>query len=264
MEKRISILGAGNIGLAIADGISKAKIAKGRIAITRKSEDFSDELRKVYDCVDNEQALRFGDILILAVQPKQVEELLSEMKGSIKEHHLLISVVSGVSITRIKELLGNDKVKVVRAMPNTSIRYGESMTCLAFNESAMEHRDLVERIFNSLGKFIILEESKFPQATVLCGSGPALMLKFARAYMQAGIQNGFNEHDALLIAGQLMRGVSRAILEGKVHPEVEIDKVTTPGGCTIDALIEMDHAGFSSALLRAVSAGVDKAKSLYS
>ena len=123
--------------------------------------------------------------------------------------------------------------------------------------------DLVESIFNGVGQTLLIPESKFAEATVLCGSGTALVLKFIRAYMQASIQQGFSEKDSLKISTQVVKGASMVIQENNNHPESEIDKITTPGGCTIDALIQMEHSRFSSAFLKAVESGISKAKKLY-
>jgi len=261
MKKKIAIIGAGNIGLAIAEGVTKSGIAE-KVFITRKNKGFSEILNQDYECLGNKDAVLNADIIILAVQPTQIDELLQEIKNYVKKGQLIISVVSGISIERIEKLIEISGIHVARAMPNTGIRYGQSMTCLSFNEQSLKLKEIVQSIFGSLGKTLIIPESNFPEATVLCGSGIALVLRFIRAYMQAGIQSGFNEHDALLIATQVMIGAASLCEKGS-HPEMEIDKVTTPRGITIETLIEMERAGFSSALNSGIKVGVSKAKSLY-
>lgn len=261
---QIVVLGAGNIGTRIAEGILASRITNKKIILTRQSGEFSEEEKEKFECqTNNQEAVSTSDIVITAVQPKQMDSLLAEIKDALVESkHLLISVASGVSIERIEALVG--KIAIARAMPNTAIRVRQSMTCLAFNELGREHQALVESIFGAVGMTLLIPENRFAEATVLCGSGTALALKFIRAYMQAGIQHGFNEKDALTIASQVLKGASMIVQKDFNHPEHEIDKVTTPGGCTIDALIEMEHSGFSSALLKAIEAGIKRARKLYS
>ncbi len=254
----IAVLGAGNIGTMIAEGV-RASNFRGEIIITRKSGVFSPEEQQRFTCLhNNTEALR-ADVVIIAVRPKQADEVLNEIKGLVGPECLLVSVVSGVAIARIEEIVG--AVPIIRAMPNIAARFGESMTCLALNSCAEEYREAASRIFKSVGDVMFIPEEKFPEATVLCGSGTALAMKFVRAFMQAGIQHGFNERDALKIASQVLKGA--AMMSSHSHPEVEIDRVTTPGGCTIAALAEMEHAGFGSALLRGIHEGVERAKKLY-
>ncbi len=254
----IAVLGAGNIGTMIAEGVRAANF-RGEIIITRRSGVFSLEERQQFTCLTkNSEALR-ADVIIIAVRPTQADEVFQEIQGLVGPKHLLVSVVSGVSISRMEEILG--VVPIVRAMPNIAARFGASMTCLALNSSAVEHGESVSRIFQAVGEVMVIPEEKFPEATVLCGSGTALAMKFVRAFMQAGIQHGFGEREALRIASQVLKGA--AIMSAHSHPEVEIDRVTTPGGCTIAALAEMEHAGFGSALLRGIHEGVERAKKLY-
>lgn len=261
MQKRIAVLGAGNIGFPIAEGIQASEITNQKVIITRKKATFSKKEKDKFKCLkDNQEAVSYSNIVVLAVQPKQADEVLSEIKDFLSEKHLLISVVSGLGIEQIENLL-QKKIPVARAMPNTAIRVCQSMTCLAFSDEGKKHQELVEDIFNRVGTSLLIPENLFTAATVLCGSGSALGLKYIRGYMQACIQHGFNEFEALMIATQVLKGATM-MLDGK-HPETEIDKVTTPGGCTIAALTEMEHAGFSSALLKAIEVAVEKAKKLY-
>ncbi len=261
-KRRIAILGAGNIGIAIAEGITNAKIAEGKIIITRKESDFTKQEHLDYDCMGSFEAIFKSEVIILAVQPAQIDGLLKEIKSELKKDHLIISVVSGVTIERIEKLIDNKEIDIVRAMPNTGISSLNSMTCLAFKTQSLKSREIVQSIFNSLGETLIIPEEKFTEATVLCGSGTAIVLRFIRAYMQAGIENGFSKDESSNISLQVMRGAI-SLVESGLHPEVAIDKVTTPAGCTIATLVEMEHSGLTSSLLKAISAGIRKARSLY-
>lgn len=263
--RRVAILGAGNIGLSIAETFRGQTTHKVRL--TRKNGKFSREERERFECLTNNRtAVKFSDIVVVAVKPTQLNALLSEIKGALTGKKLLISVVSGVSLKQIQAIVG--KAPIARGMPNTAIRIKQSMTCMEFNAAGLkhEHRPLVELVFGSSRAAILhIPENKFAAATVLCGSGTALAMKFIRVFMQAGIQHGFDEKEALRIASQVLKGAAMLIQTDEwKHPEAQIDKVTTPGGCTIAALTELEHAGFSSALLRAVNVGVEKAGKLYS
>lgn len=260
---RIAILGAGNIGPYIGHVILDAGLA-AEVIITRRNSTFSEDERTKFTCLyDNREAVRRASVLIMAPQPNQAGELLMQIKDGLTEDHLLISVVSGLGIEKMEELVGKN-IPIVRAMLNTAIRVRQSMTFLAFSEAGQKYDSIVQEIFSSVGLVLYIEEKMFPEATVLGGSGVALVLKFLRGYMQAGIQNGFNEREALMIATQVLKGSSILIQTGGGHPEVEIDKVTTRKGCTIDALLEMDHRRFTSSLFKGIKAGIKKARKLYS
>ncbi|MEO1254683.1 MAG: pyrroline-5-carboxylate reductase dimerization domain-containing protein, partial [Bacteroidota bacterium] len=141
-------------------------------------------------------------------------------------------------------------VPVVRAMPNTAIAIGESMTCIASNNS--DGLAITEKLFNAVGKTLTIEEDLMQAATVLGASGIAFFMRYVRAATQGGVQMGFDSADAQLIAMQTAKGAASLVLEHHSHPEVEIDKVTTPQGCTIEGLNEMEHKGFSSALIQGI------------
>lgn len=260
---RICILGAGNIGGPIGEGILSSGISNQKIILTRKSGQFSREQQERFECMSsNVEAVKASDIVIIAVQPKQADTLLSEINEVLTEKHILISVVSGLKIERMEKLV--PEISIARAMPNIAIKVRQSMTCLASNEAGKEHQALVECIFRAVGVTLLIPEELFPEATVLCGSGTALVQKFIRALMQAGILNGFGEEEALFIARQVTKGSAMLLEESGSHPEVLIDKVTTRRGCTIALLAALEHFGFSSAILKAVEAGIEKAKNLYS
>lgn len=263
IKKRIAIIGAGNIGLSIAEGLCSKKVFSEKVIVTRRKNNFSETEKEMFYCLNNnEEALHKAGIVILAVKPKQFDELAKEINKSILENQLIISVITGLTIENISLALPNAKA-VVRIMPNTAGQVGQSMSFCSFNPEGEKHKTLVERIFNSIGKTLVIPEAMFDSATVLSGSGIALVLKFIRAYMQAGIQSGFNEKDSLLIAKEVCKGAVELLDHNGTHPEVEIDKVTSPGGCTIDALSELEHRGFTSSLLKAIRMGIEKASSLY-
>jgi pyrroline-5-carboxylate reductase len=265
-QNRIAILGGGNIGLAIARGLSKSKeYSPENIFITRKNIDLiSDYKKKGFNVTkDNLEAVKNSNVVIIAVQPQQLNDLLQEISKELKpSKHILISVVSGAGIKAIKNQVGND-IKVIRAMPNTAIAIQESMTCL----SALNKNDTVlniaKDIFNSVGITLVIEEELMIPATALCACGIAFFLRAVRAASQGGIEIGFHSEEALLMAAQTAKGAASLLLSMENHPEKEVDKVTTPRGCTISGLNQMEHNGFSSAMIRGIVTSADKAANLY-
>ena len=144
-------------------------------------------------------------------------------------------------------------------MPNTGASVNESMTCICANVKSKSKLDSIESLFKHNGDTIVIEESLMDAATVLGASGVAFSLRYIRAMMQAGIQLGFSSEQSKLIASQVVKGASQLIAQTGHHPEFEIDRVSTPKGCTIEGLNEMEHNGFSSALIK----GVVKSKQLF-
>ena len=254
-RKKIAILGGGNIGISIAEGLVKTDfIAPESITITRRKIHLLDNLAKQGITVtkNNIEAVQNSDIIIAAVQPKQLADLVAEIKNDLDpERHILASVITGVSIAEIMEMLDKD-ITVFRVMPNTAIAIQESMTCLATRNASEVEIQIVTDLFDRLGKTAIIDEDLMASATVLGACGIAYSLRFIRAASQGGIEIGFDAEMAQLMAAQTVKGAAALLLEHSNHPEEEIDKVTTPRGCTIAGLNEMEHQGFSSALIKGV------------
>lgn len=162
---------------------------------------------------------------------------------------MLVSVITSISIGQLVQSIEKD-VAVVRAMPNTAIAIQQSMTCLTHTGVSEVRLKYVEELFNHLGRTVIIDENLMDAATVLGACGTAYAMRFIRANIQGGIEIGFDAATANLIAAQTIKGAAQLLLEKGTHPEQEIDKVTTPKGCTIAGLNEMEHQGFSSSLIR--------------
>ncbi|AYA35705.1 pyrroline-5-carboxylate reductase [Hymenobacter oligotrophus] len=263
---RIAILGSGNIGLSLAKGLVKAGMAEpARITLTRRNTAALAPLAAAgYATTSNNLgAVQGADIVVLAVLPQQLNKLLDEIAPAFQHAQpLLISVVSGVSCADIRRHL-QQPARVVRAMPNTAIAIGQSMTCVATDEAPEEDLDLVERLFDTVGVSIRINEELMTSATALCACGIAFFLRAIRAASQGGTEIGFHAHDALKMAAQTAKGAADLLLQLASHPEQEIDKVTSPKGCTIAGLNEMEHQGFSSAMIKGIKVSADKAGKLY-
>ena len=250
---KTGIIGAGNIGTAIAKGLIKYGEDGSKIlSISDRKSHSMDPLRELgATCyTDNNEMVRNSDIIIIAVVPGVAKSVFEEIAPVLqKGKHIIISVVSAVKIEEIESWTGN-KVPIVRIMPNTAVEFGESMTCIAGNDQDAEK--VTENLFTNLGSTLIINESLMPAATILAACGIAFFLRFIRAETQGGIQIGFHAEDAGKIAAQTAKGAAQILLSTGNHPEREIDKVTTPMGCTIAGLNEMEHYGLSSALIKGI------------
>lgn len=255
IRKKIAILGGGNIGISIAEGLVKTDfISPESITITRRKIHLLEHLAKqdIIVTKNNVEAVKNSDIIIAAVQPKQLPDLIAEIKNDLDpERHILASVITGVSIMEIMEMVEKD-ITIFRVMPNTAIAIQESMTCIATRNATEVEIQVITDLFERLGKTAFIDEDLMASATVLGACGIAYSLRFIRAASQGGIEIGFDAEMAQLMAAQTVKGAAALLLDHSNHPEEEIDKVTTPRGCTIAGLNEMEHQGFSSALIKGV------------
>lgn len=261
MNKKIAIIGGGNLGKAIAEGLVKSGFTlPGHIMVTKRNIEpirYLEE-KEILVSNDNLEAVRYADLVILAVKPFQIQDVLKSLKGSLDpNHHLLCSVVTGISIDTMEEIVGKG-FPVVRAMPNTAIAIQESMTCIYARNTSQEQQQYIEDLFRQLGRVVSIDEKLMDAATVLGACGIAYALRFIRANIQGGIEIGFDAATATLIAAQTVKGAAELLIQTGRHPEQEIDKVTTPKGCTIAGLNEMEHQGFSSSLIKGIAASYEK------
>ena len=255
----IAILGAGNIGVAIARGLTRAQHCEAeQLILTRRHPR---EIEGFAVQTDNRAAVQRADTVVVAVQPQQLDGLLDEIKGDLDaDRHVVLSVVSGASCASIRERIGKD-VPVARAMPNVAIAIGQSMTCLATGSDAALER--ARAVFDAVGTTVVIDEEQMIPATALCACGVAFFLRAVRAASQGGIEIGFHPEDALAMAAQTAAGAAALMLEMGRHPEREIDTVTTPRGCTIVGLNELEHRGFSSAMIKGILTAAEKAATWY-
>ncbi|HLA52365.1 MAG TPA: pyrroline-5-carboxylate reductase [Flavitalea sp.] len=260
MKSKIAIIGGGNLGTAIAEGLISSEFAAAEnITVTKRNTVTLAPLKEkgVNITEDNKAAVASAGIIILAVKPFQVKEVLSSISASITSDHILVSVVTGVMISDLEEVI-KISIPVFRAMPNTAIAIRESMTCLSHHNASESQVQLINKLFSTVGKVVAIDEKLMDAATVLGACGTAYAMRYIRANIQGGIEIGFDAATASLIAAQTVKGAADLLLIKKSHPEFEIDKVTTPKGCTIAGLNEMEHRGFSSSLIKGVVASYDR------
>ncbi len=256
---KIAIIGAGNLGLSIAKGILHSNGATS-MYLTKRNTDSIKDFEKYGNVVvtsDNLEAVKQSDVLIFAVQPGHFAAILEDVKGLLTEKHVVISTITGFSIAKMESILGDDKF-IIRSMPNTAISVGRSMTCICSNKAGKKRIDLATAIFNRMGHSLEIPEEQMQAATVICASGIAFWMRLIRATTQGAIQLGFDAREAQELAMHTCNGAASLLIESGNHPEEEIDKVTTPMGCTIQGLNEMEHQGLSSSLIRGIVASFEK------
>ena len=256
---KVHIIGGGNLGASIAIGI--AKFTEGnQVTVTRRNTASILHLEQLGITVatDNKQNIQDADIIILTIKPYQVDTVLAEILPVIA-NKTIASAVSGLSIENLQNKIGTNH-QAVRIMPNIAAQFGASATCIAFQENNKEAAQKVVTLFEGLGTAPIIDEKLMDAATVLAASGTAFALRYIRASMQAGIEIGFDWQTALAISAQTVKGAAEMLLEEKTHPEQLIDRVTTPQGCTIAGLNEMEMHGFSSSLIRGIKTSLKQIK----
>lgn len=261
MEKKIAIIGGGNLGQAIASGLLDSGFCQPKeLTLTRRHvsslQDFANQ--GVLITEQNNEAIEKSNIILLCVQPKQLFGVLKEIKSSLTSKKILVSTATGICLRDIQAIIGNE-IPLFRAMPNTAVAIRESMTCIATtHHHEVKAQKIILELFGKLGEAIIIEEEQMASATVLAACGIAFALRYIRATAQGGIEVGFESDLAHKIAAQTVKGAAALLQKRHLHPESEIDKVTTPQGCTIAGLNEMEHRGFSSALIKGISTSFNK------
>mgnify|MGYP001024822496 FL=1 len=259
-NKKIAIIGAGNMGGAIISGLLKSGFLNAsQIFVSDRREAILEELKEkgVNIAASNLDAAKNADVILTAVKPYHIEGVLNEIRPELNEDKILISIVAGVGIEELGEMAGKE-IPVFRCMPNTAISLQESLTCISSNGNSDAHKEYVLNLFNQLGKTVEIPEELMAAATALSACGIAYALRYIRAAMQGGIEIGFSAELAQFITAQTVKGATELVLQTGHHPEREIDKVTTPRGVTITGLNEMEHKGFSSSLIQGILASYNK------
>jgi pyrroline-5-carboxylate reductase len=255
----IHIIGGGNLGASVATGIAKFS-SNHSITVTRRNTAKIKHLEElgITLSTDNCHNIQEADIVILTIKPYQVDVVLAEILPAIT-NKIVASAVSGLSIESLQSKIG-DTNQAIRIMPNIAAQFGESATCISFLEKNAPQGQKVVDLFKDLGTAPIIDEKLMDAATVLAASGTAFALRYIRASMQAGIEIGFDWQTALAISAQTVKGAAEMLMEEQVHPEQLIDRVTTPQGCTIAGLNEMEMHGFSASLIRGIKTSLKQIK----
>jgi pyrroline-5-carboxylate reductase len=264
---KVTIIGTGNIGGAIARGLSQGSMIKAcDITCTDRSQESLDRIKawnaEFIVSLNNAEAVRHADIIIIAVKPWLVENVLDEIKTVLDyNRQIIVSVAAGITFERLMSFLtkhsGCDYMAtptLFRVIPNTAIEVLSSMTFISACNASPDQSSLIVRIFNELGNTMLVEERLMSAGTALASSGIAFALRYIRAAIEGGVELGFYPNEAQEIVVHTVKGAVNMLLANKSNPESEIDKVTTPGGITIRGLNEMEISGFTSSVIRGLKA----------
>ena len=261
INKKIAIIGAGNLGYSMAKGLKNTDITDSRnillsdISVERR-ERAAHEGFKTAD--NNKEAVSQSQLIILAVKPYHVTEVIEEIKGSLDANtHVLISCAPGIDSNHIYGTL-EKTMPLFRVMPNTAMGVNETAACITAFNAADEIQNEIKELFSALGMVYEINEELMHAATAIGGCGTAFVLRFMRALSEGAIEMGFSPELALQIVAQTVKGAAAIIQQNGTHPEEEIDKVTTPAGITITGLNEMEHQGFSSAVIAGIMESFEK------
>ncbi|WP_026952390.1 pyrroline-5-carboxylate reductase [Algoriphagus mannitolivorans] len=258
---KIAIIGCGNLGTSIANGLlGLENFDPHNLTLTKRNTSSLSEFEAlgVHVHPDNKTAAQYADLILLGVKPYNVSNILKEIKPVLNpKKQIIISLATGITIEEMYQVI-DPKTVTFRAMPNIAADIQESITCICHKEATPIQEDLVKELFDAIGFTISIDESLMEAATVLGACGIAYVLRFMRAMIQGGIQIGFDSVTASKIVNQTVKGAAELMIQKNIHPEAAIDKVTTPKGCTIVGLNEMEHQGFSSAMVRGVIASYEK------
>jgi len=264
--KKVAILGAGKMGSILLqaflrDGLLKPADTWATAAHVERATLLRDKL-KVHAGTDNAEAVRRADIIFLCVKPQVVADVVREIRSDVRPGQLLISVAASVPTDMIERGLEKD-VPVVRAMPNTPCVLGAGMTGLCKGKYAQKHHlDLATKFFSAVGRTVSLDEKHMDAVTGLSASGPAYIYIILESLAEAGVKVGLPRDVATLLAAQTTMGAARVVLDTGDHPALLKDAVTTPAGCTIDGILELEEGKLRVTLIKAVVKAVQRAKEL--
>ena len=261
IEEKFSILGGGNLGSSIATGLKNYSVVHEDNlflydVLERQRNLLKEQGFQVAD--NNKEAVRNADIILIAVKPYQVIEILKEVNDELDpDRHIIISCSAGISSEAMYEVI-DDRMPLFRVMPNIAISVKEAASCITPIHASEEQKKLIHGIFAKLGDVHYIPEHLMSTATVASGCGIAFVMRFLRAMTAGSVEMGFQPSQALEIATKLLRGTAELLEQNAEHPEHEIDKVATPLGITITGLNEMEHNGFSSAVIKGIMKSYEK------
>jgi pyrroline-5-carboxylate reductase len=264
--KRIAVIGVGTLGEALVSGLLKRhELAAADVTGSVAHEASLNRVRErlgIRAMLDNREAVSGSDVVVLAVKPQNMDTVVRELAGVVRPTQLVISVAASVTSAYVESRL-TGPVPVVRAMPNTPCLVNTGMTALAGGRHAKpEHRRLAEAVFQCVGETVFLEETLMDAVTALSASGPAYLYVVVESLAEAGVKLGIPRSVATFLAAQTMLGSARMVLESGAHPALLKDAVTTPAGCTIDGLMELEDGKLRVTLIKAVVNAAKRAQEL--
>ena len=262
MSRKIGIIGAGNMANAMVCGmVSSGKFDPVDIKISNRSVEKLEDIREKYRIRvtgSNIKAAEFGDMIILAVKPDRIKQVLEEIKPVITLDKTVISIAAGITIDYMESILGDEK-KIVRTMPNTPSVVGEGMCAISPNSNvSLEDLNHVQEIFHSFGKAEVLDEKLMDVVTAVSGSSPAIVYMFIEALADGAVLKGMSRDKAYRMVSQAVLGAAKMVRDTKVHPGQLKDNVTSAGGTAIEALYTLEKSSFRGIVMKSIERCTDK------
>ena len=265
-DLRVAVLGAGKMGGILLQGFLQAGLLEpeqiaATVAHEERAKEISEELG-VAVTTNNLEAARGANVVLLGVKPYQIGDVVREIKPVLAPGALLISIAASVKTKAIEDAAGGT-VAVIRAMPNTPSAVGAGVAALCRGRFVSEEQlEIAQKIFATVGRTVVVDEKHMDAVTGLSGSGPAFLYIIIEALAEAGVNVGLPRDVATLLAAQTTFGSAKMVLETGSHPALLKDEVTTPGGCTVDGILELEAGGLRITLLKAVKRATERAKEL--
>jgi pyrroline-5-carboxylate reductase len=265
-KTKIAVIGAGKLGEALIGGMIDAGIVKKDqfIATAAHPERLEVIQQKfgVKTTLSNGEAVRKAQLVLLCVKPQIVEEVLRQIADDLTPKHVLISVAASVSTRFLENILGK-AIPVIRAMPNTPCLVGEGMTAVAAGTHATPVQvQAAKKMFDAIGRCVMVDEKHMDAVTALGASGPAFVYTIIESLIEGGVRVGLPRDVATLMAAQMVHGAATMVLQTGEHPAKLKDTVTTPAGCTVDGLLELEEGGLRATLIKAVDRATRRAREL--
>jgi len=272
-DKKLTVLGAGKLGAILLraylkQGLFLSDRVKATVKHAEKATTLATELG-IAVTTDNCEAVKGADIVLLTIKPQTVAEVLQEIAPEIGADTLIVSVAASVPARFVEQQLAaatsakRDKVPVVRAMPNTPAAVDCGMTAICGGTHAgTGHLEIARAMFDAVGRTIVLDEKHMDAVTGLSASGPAFAYIILESLAEAGVKVGLPRDVATLLAAQTMKGAASVVLETGDHPALLKDAVTTPAGCTIDGILELEEGKLRVTLIKAVVKATSRAGEL--
>ena len=265
-DMRVALLGTGKMGGILLQGFLQAGLLKpeqiaATVAHEERAKDISEQLGVAVG-TNNTEAARGANVVLLGVKPYQIAAVAAEIRPVLEPGVLLISFAASVKTRAIEDAAGGT-VAVIRAMPNTPSAVGAGVTALCRGRFVSEEQlEIAQKIFATVGRTVVVDEKHMDAVTGLSGSGPAFLYIIIEALAEAGVNVGLPRDIATLLAAQTTYGSAKMVLETGSHPALLKDEVTTPGGCTVDGILELEAGGLRITLLKAVKRAAERAKEL--
>ncbi len=265
-DLRVAVLGAGKMGGILLDAfLANHLLSPDRIGATVRHAERARSLSGRWGVevgTDNAATADVADVLLLGVKPAQVEGLVREIRPVLRPDHVLISLAASVRTEAIEQAAG-EHVPVIRAMPNTPSAVAEGVTALCAGRYADSYAlTMAQQIFSAVGRTVVVDEKHMDAVTGLSGSGPAFLYIIIEALAEAGVNVGLPREVATMLAAQTTLGSAKMVLETGAHPALLKDAVTTPAGCTVDGILELEKGGLRVTLIKAVKRATQRAREL--